>query len=193
MEPSERQALEAELLTKALTPLATVWQNTWLVREPAERFASLGYLHEVILKCLAAETHGRVRTLGLVTPELTAYLRDAFRQPSTGHWATLFSMCQRLLSAADDRWSKSLDGLMRKKLRDQAVLQLDQRVTELLGHTISTRQYVTMAELFESMIELRNKNSRPRRAKAYFLRRHQSTPGGQPPDGDPDAPTLPVG
>lgn len=157
MEPSELQALETELLTQALAPLATAWQNTWLVREPAERFASLGYLHEVILKCLVAKAFGRVRTLGLVTPELTTYLRDAFRQPSTGHWAGLFSLCQRSLGAAGDRWSRSLDGLMRKKLRDEPILQLDQRVNELLGHTISNRQYVTLAALFESLIELRNK------------------------------------
>ncbi len=167
MDLAERQILEAELQTHALTPLAAAWQNAWLAREPAERFANLGYLHEVIVKCLASEAYGRVRTQAAMTAELGTFLRDAFRQPSTGHWASLYSLCQKALAATSDRWSQNLDGLMRKKLRDQSALQLDQQVTALLGQTIRSRQYVTVAELLQMMIELRNKtrgHGAPRRA-----------------------------
>jgi len=157
MDQEERQAIESELLTQALNPLAAVWQNTWVVRGPAERFAHLGYLHEVIVKCLAAQAFGRARTLEVISPAITAYLRDLFRQPSTGHWATLFAMCQKELAAAGDRHSRFLDGSLRKKLRDEPILQFDRQVTELLGHTAHTRNYVRLTELLESMVELRNK------------------------------------
>lgn len=167
MDPAERQAFETELQTHALTPLAAAWQNAWLAREPAERFANLGYVHEVIVKCLAAEAYGRVRTQAAMTADLDAFVRDAFRQPSTGHWTALYSLCQKALAAVSDRWSQSLDGLMRKKLRDQATLELDQQVTALLGQTIRSRQHITVAELLQTMIELRNKtrgHGAPRRA-----------------------------
>jgi len=58
MDTKERQAFESQLLTQALTPLAMTYQNALVAREPAERFASWGYLHEVLLKCLAAQGTG---------------------------------------------------------------------------------------------------------------------------------------
>jgi len=167
MDAAERQAFETELATQALTPLATAYQDALVAREPAERFASLGYLHEVLLKCLTAQAYGRVRVWELVSPELVAFLRDDFRQPSAGHWAQLLAQSQKLLTQAGDRPARFLEGLLRKKLRDAPVLELDQMITELLGHTKRDKTKVTLAELLQALIEMRNKtrgHGAPRRA-----------------------------
>jgi hypothetical protein len=167
MDPAERQAFESELQTQALNPLAAAYQNASVAREPAERFVSLGYLHEVILKCLAAQAYGRARALEVVSPKLIAFLRDDFRQPSTGHWAQLLTQSQKLLVQAQDRPARFLDGRLRKKLRDPSMLELDQRITELLGHTQRDKTKVTLAELLQTLIETRNKtrgHGAPRRA-----------------------------
>ena len=167
MDAAERQAFESRLLTQALNPLAVAYQNALVAREPAERFASLGYLHEVLLKCLAAQAYGRVRALELASPELVAFLRDEFRQPSAGHWAQLLAQSQKVLIQARDRPARFLDGLLRKKLRDAPVLELDRMITKLLGHTQQDKTKVSLAELLQSLIELRNKtrgHGAPRRA-----------------------------
>ena len=180
MDPTERQTLEGELLTQAVNPLAAVWQNTWVVREPAERFANLGYLHEVIIKYLAAGAYGRTRTLGVVSPEMTTFLRDSFRQPSIGHWDTLLALSLKELLATKDRTGQYLDGLLRKKLRDDAILRYDQQVTELLGHTHRPKQYVTLAELLRSMTEMRNKRVVMVR-RAVIFRGYQPATGRKSP------------
>ncbi len=169
MSQIERSTTDAELLTQAFNPLAAVWQNTWVVREAAERFANLGYLHEVIVKCLAVQAYGRLRVQDKISAEVYAHIREPFRQPSTGHWATLYALCQKELLALKDRPSSYLDGLLRKKLRDEPILHFDQHVTELLGHTARNKTHVTLAELLQSMIEMRNKtrgHGAPRRS--YF-------------------------
>lgn len=169
MSQIERSTTDAEVLTQAFNPLAAVWQNTWVVREAAERFANLGYLHEVIVKCLAVQAYGRLRAQDKISAEVYAHIREPFRQPSTGHWATLYALCQKELLALKDRPSSYLDGLLRKKLRDEPILRFDQHVTELLGHTERNKTHVTLAELLQSMIEMRNKtrgHGAPRRS--YF-------------------------
>ena len=153
MDTEERQVFESQLQTQALNPLAAAYQNALVAREPAERFASLGYLHEVILKCLAAQAYGRARVLKVVSPELVAFLRDDFRQPSAGHWAQLLAQSQKALIQARDRPARFLDGLMRKKLRDTSVLELDRMITELLGHTRRDKTKVTLAEAKLSQAE----------------------------------------
>ena len=157
MDTAKREAFESQLQTQALNPLATAYQNALVAREPAERFASLGYLHEVVLKCLAAQAYGRARVLEAVPPELVAFLRDDFRQPSAGHWSQLLAQSQKALIQAGDRSARFLDGLMRKKLRDTSVLELDRMITELLGHTRRDKTKVTLAELLQALIEMRNK------------------------------------
>lgn len=157
MDTAEQEAFESQLQTQALNPLAAAYQNALVAREPAERFASLGYLHEVILKCLAAQAYGRARVLEVVSPELVAFLRDDFRQPSAGHWAQLLAQSQKALIQARDRPARFLDGLMRKKLRDTSVLELNRMITELLGHTRRDKTKVTLAELLQALIEMRNK------------------------------------
>ncbi|MBK8988200.1 MAG: hypothetical protein IPM39_19395 [Chloroflexi bacterium] len=167
MEASDRQPFEQELTMQALNPLAAAYQNCLVAREPAERFASFGYLHEVILKSLAARMMGRVRLLELSTPELTTFLRNEFQQPSAGHWTQLLAQSLKILIQAGDRSAQFLQGLLRKKLRDESVLALDNEITRLLGHTQNDKRHVTLNELLGSLIEMRNKtrgHGAPRRA-----------------------------
>lgn len=157
METAPQPSWDAELPIRALNPLAAVWQNTWVAREPAERFSHLGYLHEVVVKCLTAQLYGRVRASNRLTDATTAYLRNQFRQPSTGHWDTLLAYCLKELTNSEDRWSRFLDGGMRKKFRDEALLEFNERVTQLLGHSARNDATVTLRQLLASMLELRNK------------------------------------
>jgi len=156
MAETKRPDLTSDLLIQALHPLAVAYQDAIVAREPAERFARLGYLHEVILKCIAAQMVGRVRALELDASELLDFLRDSFRQPSTGHWAQLLAMSQKLLTGARDHPAQFLGGRLGKKLHDPAVLKLDQMITELLGHTYRSKNKVSVAELFQSLVEMRN-------------------------------------
>ncbi len=167
MEIATQEEFEQALTVQAWNPLAAAYQNCQVAREPAERFASLDYLHEVMLKCLAARAYGRMRVLACETPEIQNFLRQDFRQPSAGHWLQLFTQCQKALVAAGDRPSHSLNGLLAKKMRDEAVLGLDEEITRLLGHTQRDKTKVSLIELLQGLIEMRNKtrgHGAPRRA-----------------------------
>jgi hypothetical protein len=167
MDANERHEFEQQLLSQALNPLAFAFQNAIVAVEPAERFAHLSYLHEVVLKCLAAQGFGRVVTLELISSELITYFRNEFRQPSTGHWSQLLAHTQKILIETKDRPAQFLDGLMRKKLHDESVLKLDRTITELSGHSQRDKTRVTLAELLQALVELRNKtrgHGAPRRA-----------------------------
>ena len=83
------------------------------------------------------------------------------------NWAQLLAQSLKILTQADDRPAQFIQGLLRKKLRNEPILALDNEITRLLGHTQNDKRHVTLNELLSSLIEMRNKtrgHGAPRRA-----------------------------
>ncbi|HBY97762.1 MAG TPA: hypothetical protein DEP84_28110 [Chloroflexi bacterium] len=157
MNDEERGAIEKWLDERGMTPITASYQNATTAREPAERFNQWMYLYEVTLKTLASVAWSRSRALGNQPPEILFFVRDSFRETSQGHWLQLLTSSRDHLRGEGDQWGRRLDGALRKKLRDESLLKIGETVATLKGHPPRTDAKVSLIEVMQTLIELRNK------------------------------------
>jgi WD40 repeat protein/serine/threonine protein kinase len=151
-------SLDEALLQRLPLPLAQLYRRAHNAKTPLERHLTAFSLFEAALKLLGSVAVVAYSRLGQADPELTECLHNLAR-PSLGHWWEFVRRLVPVLADACDAPFVSLRELLLGRTRDDLprAAGLDAALRETLEGKSGARATVRLTELFDRLVQYRNK------------------------------------
>jgi hypothetical protein len=154
----ERTSLDEALLQRLPLPLAQLYRRAHNAKTPLERHLTAVYFWEASLKLLAATAVVCYARGGTPDPALAERLQHLAR-PSLGHWWEFVRLLVPALAERGTAGFGPLRDLLLGRSRDDLprAAGLDAALLEVLGKPAGARATVRLTELFERLVQFRNK------------------------------------
>jgi serine/threonine protein kinase/tetratricopeptide (TPR) repeat protein len=151
-------AIDEQLLQSLPLPLAQLYRRSHNAKTSLDRHLTAFSLWEAALKLLASVAIVEYAALRDHDPELTERLQNLAR-PSLGHWWEFVRRLLPVLADRDDREFQKVRDLILGRTRDDFphAAGLDAALAEALNKKGGSRSTVRFTELFDRLVEYRNK------------------------------------
>src|SRR5947209_3777257 len=151
-------ALNEELLQRLPLPLAQIYRRAHNAKTPLERHLTAFSLWEASLKLLASVAIVEYAQRSEADPQLAEKLQNLAR-PQLGHWWEFVRLLVPVLAEQGQEAFQRMRELLLGRTRDDfpRAAGLDAALREALGSKGEARATVRFTELFDRLVQYRNK------------------------------------
>jgi serine/threonine protein kinase len=149
---------DEELVRRLPLPLAKLYLRAHNAKTPYDRHQAAYFLWEAALKLLGSVAIVSYAESGQLHPDLASSL-ESLARPSVGHWWGYVRLLVPVLAEANDEGFQVVRDLLLGRARDDMprVAELDAALCEALGVPAGARNKVRLGELFDRLVQYRNR------------------------------------